>query len=378
MDVLRDKNYYTWYKLASQIVGATNVPQYVRDYTPPDEDAASLMDDSDFADPGKRAYPIDSPGATWLSAAYYINEHPEHCPGAGTKRANVRPWHDIYRAARAWGIAKDVDKMAQTIVSRNGAVKQAAVNNESNYGWIVKDTLGNTTARRYPMFDAEGVTKAATYFDDNRRCYPWDIRQSIARNILKKAAEYGVPEDTIPSSVLREAGKGIPRSSVLMHEINERARMAKDAEAGVLLANVNRLIATSEHEDFARAIDKIAAVLNHFDEVEGLQKYYGKTITYPSDFLAGVSYKEAADFQKNAVKLRRHIFDPRKLAQFVSPDLFGAVVGDEFVKKIVVSDKQAQANGEPGVDPIKLARELNLLPATSKAALEDAILAACV
>jgi hypothetical protein len=359
MDVLSDNSFRIWNKIAA-IVGEANIPDYVKNYTPPDEQTASSMSDNDFADPGKRAFPIDSKAATWLSAAYMLD--------AKAKEANWLIDSQEQRMAyaiQAWGIDKDVVKVAEAYAAAAGHVKQAS-EVDTNYGWIVKDASGNVTARRYGVFDRTGLGKAAEYFELNRRHYPLAPRTGIARFLMQKAAEYGIDYDELPGSVLREAGYGLPRKTVIMRELNERAMLAKDAECGILLANVNRLLGTGTDQEVADNLDKLAQTIDAFDQAEKLTRYYGTRITHPSDFLCSVTFKEAQAFVDNTVQLRKLVFDAAKLT--TDPDFTkaaAAAMGQEFAAKL------------SGMDSATLARTLRELPRADRGALEDGIVALC-
>jgi hypothetical protein len=370
MDVLHDNSFRTWTKIAS-VVGAQNIPDYVRNYTPPDEQSASSMLDTDFADPGKRAFPIDSRASTWLSAAYFTAANPEYVLPNGVKHAtpsNVTaawPLRAIYKASEAWGISGDIAKLRTAFQVDAGQTKQAS-DIETNYGWIVKDASGNVTARRYGVFDTAGLSKASTYFDTNRRHYPLAVRTGIARFLMQKAAEYGIEYEQLHGSVLREAGYGIPRKSVIMRELNERALLAKDAECGVLLANVNRLIGTGSDQEVATNLDKIAETIDAFDQAEDLTRYYGRRIGHPSDFLCSVTFKQAEAFVANTVRLRKLSFDVQKLAD--DPEFGKAAelaMGPDFAASITA------------LDTTKLAATLRELPQADRGALEDSIVALC-
>lgn len=365
MDIQTDSNFRTWYAIGRQILSPSDIPGYVGEYTPPTAKMASALPDELFADQGKRAFPIYNPAATWLSAAYYAYGN----SGLPVKSASDRfTGQVILRAADVWGIRADVDAAMSKIAA--WFEKQAEGPGDDAYGWLIRDASGRVTERRYPLFDAECVKKAAAFFDENRRAYPWDIRAGIASAILTKAAAFGVDIDGLPGSVQREAGYGIPRKTVLMREINERVKLAecRDDEACVLLANVNRLISAASDSEFAAAVPKIAAVINHFDEAQGLTPLYGRQIMFPADIMAGVSVKEARDFSEHAVQLGGRVFDTAKLASLLPARLFSDTLGDQFFAKVAK---------EGVVDPALLKAGIAGLPASEKAALSDAILAAC-
>ena len=69
MDVLHDKGHRLWVQLGTK--HAELVPDYVLDYQLPEEKEAESLPDKLFADSHRRLFPIDSPAATWLSAAYF-------------------------------------------------------------------------------------------------------------------------------------------------------------------------------------------------------------------------------------------------------------------------------------------------------------------
>lgn len=358
MDALHDNSFRKWIKIAT-LIGIENVPHYVRQYTLPDEKTASTLSEGLFADPVNRLYPINDKANTWLSAAYYAFDAQQ----PGTKIAGDI-WGAIVNAAEIYGVSSDVTKLNDTIV--NGFhTKQASVE-DSNYGWLQRDGTGKVIERRYPMFDMAGVKKAAAYFDENRRHYGLGMCRTVAGNILRKAAEYGVDTNDLPASIEREAGMGLPRRSVIMRELNERAELSKDAENGALLANVTRLVGASDDAELHANVEKIAEVLEQFDKLEGLTHHYGKGITYPTDFLYGVSMKEADAFVNKSVKLHRYVFNVEKLAKHLPVQLITDILGEKRGSE-VAKDGKLLAD--------KLASMLNQLPMADKAALEDGILA---
>ena len=155
---------------------------------------------------------------------------------------------------------------------------------------VLHDPAGNVIDRRYPILDEDGVKMATDYFEQYRGNYPLGIRRRIAVGIVKKAAEFGVPVEPFIS---REAGDGIPVKNILMNEILERAHLTKDAEAAVVLGNINELLFVSDETDISENLGKIAEVLDAFDRSAGLEQYYNDKILMPADFLYDISLKQA-------------------------------------------------------------------------------------
>ena len=358
MDIIHDNSRRQLMQLAT-IVGATELPDYVQDYIVPDAKIASALRDELFADPGRRMYPIDSKGATWLSAGYYAL-----AKGAGSLDDAARhpTLAAIKFAADVWGIGKDVNAMLDKIAAFNGTTKSAADMDE-NYGWLIKDVAGNVVRRRYPMFDAEGVQKAAAFFVENRRHYANDVRRGIASKIVEKAAQFGV--SGLPEAVEKEAGQGIPSRAIIVQELGERARLAKDAEFGQLVENVNKVLMHADEGEVLDAMNKLADVIAAFDEAEGLVPFYGIRISYPADFLMSLTQKEASEYVDNTVVLKRHAFDARKLAADVPLDVFEAALGSAFAEKFAGAQMPAR----------ELKAALDALSPSDKAALEQHLIA---
>ena len=355
MDVLHDGCLKTWLQFGNSFENI--MPPYVLDYKIPAEKTASVIEDNLFADQARRLFPIDSPAATWLSAAYFAKnaEQVSH-------RKDELAWIEaqIKQAADVFGNRKEVDQIMEAV--RTKPVEKQAADDLSNYGFVMRDDkTGDVVAKNYPMFDDRGVKLACDYFDQYRGRYPLAVRRSIAKNIMSKAAEYGVDYYSLKPSVLREAGYGIPRKDVLMTEILERSQLTKDAEATIALANINELLVGLDDTEIGENLDKIAEVIDAFDRSAGLTKHYGIRITTPADFIFDIDLKTAEAVLEDSCELNQHIFSLNKLAE-LSPSVFGEVLGDEFVKAIT-------KNGS--IDRERLLDNITSLPRPDRIALEE-------
>lgn len=357
MDILHDNSMRTWFQIGSSFEHL--IPEYVMKYDLPAKEASATLSDSEFADPARRLYPVDSPAATWLSYAYF-NKHAMDgdLPQKAIEIDAIK--ERILQAASVYGIQPDITKLAEAFTVF-GVEKKAEVSDD-NYGWVAKDSTGNVLFRKYPMFDAVGVKKASDYFAEYRHRYPLEIRKHIASNIMKAAATFNVPTTELKIDVRVEAGHGIPIRSVLMEELYERANLCKDAEVSIALANINELVAAAPVEELAQNLDKIAEVVDAFDKTAGLTKHYNKKIAMPSDIIYKLGMDEAIKMSEDSVTLHRHIFSIEKLAA-LPVNVFSDVLGDNFVKAVM--DKTGVA-----IDRVKLADNLYSLPKPDKAALE--------
>ena len=161
---------------------------------------------------------------------------------------------------------------------------------------------------------------------------------------------------------------GLPDPNMIVHELLERAQLAKHPARAMKMAVLVQDIADRSVEEIAANWDKLAEVVDLFDEVEGLRNQYGRGgITYPADFLCGISRKEAQAFVDNSVKLNKLIFSAVKLAAEVPVQFYVDVVGEEFPARVVDADKR--------VNSVKLAAALKELPQGKKSALEERLVA---
>lgn len=342
----------------SELPGVT-VPAYVADYTPLDKEAASKLPAELFADPDSMSYPIDSKGATWLSAGLFQIKQgsiqPEYTPAM-----SEWVWGNIMKAAHAFDITTDVQQLTDAV---KASMTKTAEPSDNDYGWLVKNAENVVVARRYPMFDADGVMKAAVYFDENRRHYPHAVRREISSNIMRKAAQYGVAETALPDSVAREAGEGLPRSSIIMRELIHRARMSKDAEAGIALLNLNEVLNVATPQELSQNLDKLAELIEDFDHVEGVAGAYGTKVTFPADILHSVREKVAEAAVSDGIMLAAKLFSKTALAQLDAKEAFEPILGSDFTTPLLDKDGKLVKDA--------LSKALENLPAADQFALVD-------
>jgi len=184
------------------------------------------------------------------------------------------------------------------------------------------------------------------------------IRRRIAVGICKKAATLNVD---VPDFVSREAGQGLPVRSVLMDELLMRAEMTKDAEASILLANVNEIVASAGPGELLPVLDKIAEIVDSVDRLNGFTRLYGSKLLPPADFIFVLSEKEAEGFVDDSLLLSKHTFSLKKLAT-LEPEVF-AILGDDLVEELTGADAK--------LDATKLAVLLPTLPQPEKVLLEQ-------
>jgi len=344
MDIVQDNSHRGLLAVASKHV----VPEYVGTHELLDKQAAEKLHDNEYADPSLRCFPVDTAANTWLSAAYFAeNKGQVH----RTKRAHVK--ETIQRAARIHGNSADVD----AVLSKQATPSVPPEQDDNNFCWLIKDASGKIVVKKYPVFDAYGVKTAMEYFDRYRGRYPLEVRREIATNLLKKAQEHGV-EPSAP--VLKTAGYGAPHRPTLTEELLERAKLTKDAEAAVVFANLNEVLAHCSAEELAQNIEKVADNIDQLDRLNGLEKHYNTKILFPSEVVYAMSMKQASSYVDDALTLHKRTFSIEKLAG-LSPDIFG-VLGDDLVTDL---------STDGALCAEKMAMILPTLPRPDKKLLED-------
>ena len=318
MDYLSDNSGRGFFQIASE--HEKLVPRYVLDAVI-DKEAAAELADTDFADTVNRRFPLNSPADTWLSAAYLAKNAEQLRP---VMRQHIG--EQIKKAAVTWGIVNDVAAIVDAITQQ--LVEKVAA---EDYGYADGKT------KMYPLFSEHAVKLAGDHFAEHRTKYPLEMRRQIARQIMSKAASYGV---TVPDCVRREAGYGMPRREVVAAELLERARYIKDAEVSAAVANLSELVATMPMDELYPALDKIAEIVEAADRTEGLNKLYGKKLMPIADTLFDIDPKTASALSEDAVELGPYVFSAAKLAE-LNPSVFSEVFGDDFVTRVTVDGKIA-------------------------------------
>jgi hypothetical protein len=231
-----------------------------------------------------------------------------------------------------FGIADDVAK----VLTHTEEVKTAS---DDDYGWV------RDGERKYPMFDASGVKLAAAYFEDNKFKYPFPMRNEIAKNILRKAAEFGV---AVPDGVRKTAGHGVARRDNVVNELLIRAELCSDVDTGLALAKMAEHIAEGGQETLDGSTDKIAELVEDTDVIENWRGRYGKDLMAPEDFLFDMDVKQAEAIVNDVVEINGDALSLSKLAE-LPDELFDGVLGEGFAESV----KEAGA-----IDPKKLGEAL--------------------
>lgn len=266
-----------------------------------------------YADAVARELPCNSPAQTWTSARYFMKHASDEAYRA--IRADVE--YNLQKAAHMFGIADDVAK----VLTHTEEVKTAS---DDDYGWV------RDGERKYPMFDASGVKLAAAYFEDNKFKYPFPMRNEIAKNILRKAAEFGVE---VPDGVRKTAGHGVARRDNVVNELLIRAELCSDVDTALALSKMAEHLAEGGEEALAGATEKIAELVEDTDIIENWRGRYGKDLMAPEDFLFDMDVKQAEAIVNDVIEINGDALSLSKLAE-LPDEVFDDVLGDGFAESV--------------------------------------------
>lgn len=169
LDHLTDPLRVEFVKLANHY----EVPEYVRDATdeqlqPPEGPVGRV-----YALPSRKALPLHTKVATWLSAAYLDQGIGDYSSYEKSLAAR-----NIKAAANVHGIELPKKKAQEVEAS------------PSDEDYLISVTTDAGTRRRLPVRNEMEAKVALAYLKEHRLELPWEVRQQASSNFLVKAAQY--------------------------------------------------------------------------------------------------------------------------------------------------------------------------------------------
>jgi hypothetical protein len=343
MDIFQDSTKAVFADICNRV----EVPQFVLDSEVVEKQATYDYRDTLFADNMRRRFPIDSPANTWVSAAYFAKTAELDYKDRETREyveANIK------RAAKTYGVEDAVEKVMQAI--RTPEQEKSAADDASNWGCF--------SEKAYPMFDEEGVKLANAYFKDNCYSLKSDVRHEVAKNIVRKCAEYNLEYN---DTVRMEAGLGFPDTNFLKENLLDRARRVKSAEQRAAIEKLAEAVEKVDAAELMENVDNLVREVERLDEETGLDKKYGRDILPPSHFCCDISVKDAEDMTEDSVEVDGDVLSLSKLAE-LPLSVYTSALGDDFGKRVSTDNK---------IDKVKLANELYSMPKPDQKALSESL-----
>lgn len=345
MDSTTDNSFRTLWRF-TKLAG---MPDFLKEAAFVDAKDAASLPDSSFADVVRRRFPLTDRANTWASAGYFAKTAGEY-GYSQEEHANVL--YRINRAAKLYGIEKEVnDLMAKVAEADKPVVKQAS-DDKANY--CDPDNMG------YPVFDKSGAEMANDFFTKHAYKYGHERRMSIAKNIMRKCAEYGVS----PTEQVRlSSGSGFPNRDALVEDMFFRARAMLDRGINKMASELCKFakeICICSDEDLDKNREGIFHALSGIDEMSGIDDLYGQRFHAPEEVVFDVTPDSVKEVIDDAVPMGRETFSAKALAD-LPRKLFEMVLPKESVDGMMENGKISPKKLSVTIISLKSPESSNLL-----------------
>jgi hypothetical protein len=237
--------------------------------------------------------------------------------------------------ANHWGIINDVETMQQKHAAACRDNRDALP--DSAFAIVWADAEGGK-ARHLPMRNTTEIKVAAFWFKEHRDNFKWDDRQTIARKILEKAANFGAGlGDDLDELLEKQAGHGVFVPSKVAEMLTNRTR-AVDRLPEEVRDRMLKLASEVKSNpilgmDPATSAN-LARTVDIFDRTYGLAGKYSALIPRPEDVLFAGTLKCAADFVKNACTLTTGtVFEKAQFSKLALSEV-RALLGDDVAAAV--------------------------------------------
>lgn len=339
------------------------------------DNPAELPSDA-FGDIRHRKFPCHTKAATWLANAYF-----QQARSAYSKKEAEFVQGRINKFASHWAISGLVGQFNHNwskIANYDG------INLPDSQYALVATTDDGQKIRRFPMPNCMSVKWAGERLYADRYKYPYLMRKTAARNILREAIKYddmskrgekiaGVLPGTThfePHTLdylERAAGFGATHPMRAAEKVAQRVVILKGrhndhAEKMAELAIAIRDLPSMNGE----LLMKLANVVDAVDRETGLCDHYHEGLEMPEEIMFPILEKHAEAIMDEHVTLTTGKTYPVGMLMEIPLEKISAVLGDEFMEAVVGDDAIS-------IDPVKFAEILPTLPRSDAALLDRAI-----
>lgn len=270
-----------------RLAASYDAPAYVKNASVTDiEGDPNFVYSGKYLDGTSRKYPVHTKVATWTTAAQLFEKE------AVEGELDAILEDKLEKAAAYHGIDTDVKKLRDQIHEQ---VKLGHHELQDSDFALVKDGSEGRT-RMYPLRDAQEVKQAEQYLLDNVDEFTYPDRRQYARNLIKKAEEFGCSFEH-DARVATIAGYGFSRSADVAEAIRKRVSLSKvagEVRDGMLALadSIEKTVAISSNEEVS---EKIALELDAFDRRTALDRMYSRGLERPEEVMYAVTVKQASD-----------------------------------------------------------------------------------
>lgn len=276
------------------------------DFVKSANDSDLVPDDSNgdvhlYADMKRKMYPMHSPAATWMSAAFFLDQKDQY----KTKEAE---WIEdrLTTQAKLWKIGGAIKQLRDKIASFKAMPEEDQLPDEDFA--LVVDNGDGSKLRKYPIRNPLEMKKAAEFFMENRDKMAFDYRHMFADRILTKAAGLGV-KLPYEEEISMTAGQGFCSAKEAAEAIFDRVMISKKPQAVGLqpvqieMLKMAKLCCTKPSQ--MRNTDariKLASVVDQFDRAFGLERHYGEGLPRPEEILFGITKQAAEELVRDNIE----------------------------------------------------------------------------
>ena len=310
------------------ILKIAGTPDYVANGNIIDWKEASSLPDTSFADRVRRNFPLTDKANTWVSAGYFAKTASDY--GYSNEQHEMILGR-IKRAAEIYGIGKDVEEAMSKIAS--------AGHEEPNEKKAADDSCYcDPEHKGYPVFDKEGAEMANDFFSKNAYKYGHARRKSIAQNIFRKSAEFGVK---VAEQVRMSAGAGFPNREALaehlMFRASELMRRGTYKMASELCKFAKEICICSD-EDLFRNRDGLFDAIGGMDEITGIDDCYDRKFCAPEELMYDIPLSSAKEVLEDSVPMGKEMLSARALSE-LPKSIFEKVLPKEMVEGMMEDGK---------------------------------------
>jgi len=316
-----------------------DLPEFVKQADFTEQVDINTLPAEAFADGMDRKFPIHTKAASFLSYAYFAQQK-----DGLDKMSSMRCSNGFHRAKNYWGL----DEEFETI---DKALTEKVAERSSKFAIVVG------ADKFFSINSPSEILKSASSLVDNRDKFDYALRSAGAKNIMKAAAECGLPFSTLPEAIHKMAGCGITTKEAAMMELTRRW----DSEVRPSLAEpihtcIEALSGLESGLIGGEVCEKIAEVIDRYDRSKGYT-------TFPEDILFAFT-KQAADKIANSIVTMIDGTSYRLDQLEKAADAFN-VLGDTIARDI--------RNMDGTLNLYKVAELIDTLPRTDASILKSAL-----
>lgn len=297
-----------------------------------------------FAVTEKRAFPCHDPASTYLSYCY--SQH-------NSTPVPTESMDFILKKAHYWGIGQDiVDYQKKHMDWEDKFTKTAAEKDCAHF---------DGKRRHFPITDPMHVYSAVPMFEKFSHRYDIPTRNKIARFIVKKAQNFGIPvrSEVVLTYTSNSVDPLLAANNIAARSMTPGISM-QEKKAYIMLGKGLLEARVSD----AESMEKIAHVVEKLDRINGIDKEYGFTVpsAHQSVFNTPIEMLKKAT---EMIDLAGEYFSLTKLST-LPPELYSDALGKDFT--VAVVDDKGKVN------PQKLKMILPTLPLPDKETLRKYVI----